>query len=209
MSPTLQPSALEKRYRVSDESKLQSWLEQLNLTGFRSTRVCNEYFDTTDTEYYKRGVLIRLRNSRELEVKNKLKLLHNHSTVHRLQVPFDQNRKDAFTVLTEQFGLKCPLPFSFSHFLGTNKLRPLVTLDNTRKTYTTTTLIIVENTIADLGTFLEIKATTPCSADEFNAEAARLTAPLPLTLINTSYIELALQETNEKSHQYGRVLVGA
>jgi|GEM_PF-5240169 len=190
------PIELKKRFRVIDDTRIESWLEQFDLSSI--TRRVDEYYDTAEGDYHKKGVSIRLCNSKTLEIKfnqNSPSTNPAHCHEYRFAVPFARDQMSAFNALTDVLGLKCPTPFSFSYFLGNNRLKSLAVLDRIRKIYKTPSLIITVDTLSELGTFIEFEAKktpSPYPAADFAIEVNLLTADAPLVPIDSEYVELAL-----------------
>lgn len=213
---------LEARYRLKKGHSLDQWLEQLNLK--RITRLVDEYFDTADGYFYKKGIFIRLRNDSALEIKFNPHHLTDleatdHLQCHEYLFPLDKhafapNQLEEFNRLERLIGIKCPRPFSFSYFLGCNQLRSLITLDKSRKTYESTIaprIRIDVDTFDELGTFVEFEAqtiTAPYPTEHFLEDVQKLVRDLPLTPFNSGYVELALRETDEALYKQGRYLIG-
>lgn len=207
-------------YRLVEGSTLDQWLETLDLC--RISRTTEEYFDTPDGSFYKRGIFISLKNSRVLEIKPNPAHQNDDQKTNRspfrnyhFPVPFDPEKMNDFNELEPLMGLKRPRPFLFSYFLGHNSLRSFVTLDKMRKTYKISTaplITIAVDQFSGLGTFVEfesITSTTPYPINDFMADVKRLVANLPLLPFNSSYIEIALRETGTEFYLQDRCLVNA
>lgn len=196
MPPTPQPTEQEKRFYVTDENLFDQELETFSL--LRMTRVTDEYFDTPEKSYYKKGIIIRLRNGHQLEIKSTPLHTNAQNTTFHFSVPFDQKEKEGFGLLTDLFCLKRPLPFSFAHFLGCNHLRTLVTLDRQTKVYTQGPLLITVDTLPHLGTFVTFnpqRIDHNCSLDEFDKDSTPRTLPLPFLIpFDSTYFDLAVQK---------------
>ncbi len=159
----------EIRYRLKEGSSIDAWIDTLDLKVV--TRITDEYFDDSDGIFYKKGIFIRLRNEKVLEIKfNPAHLTDLQATDHiqyrEYSFPiskhmFNPQQLEEFKELESLIGIKRPLPFSFSHFLGCNKLRSLIALDKVRKTYKTPSaplVTIAVDQFAGLGTFVEFEA---------------------------------------------------
>lgn len=208
------------RYRLQDGGNINPWLEHLSLKS--TSRIVDEYFDILNNLFYQKGILIILRNDDVLEIKcnpnhrqdsqstTPLQCRKYHFPVNKNK--FDPKQIEEFNELEDLIGLKRPRPFSFSHFLGGNKLRSFIVLDKTRKTYETPAaphIRIYIDRFNELGTFVEFEGQTmnaPYPTDDFWKDVQKLIADLPLAPFNTGFIELALDKAKEGSNHSGHLI---
>lgn len=146
-------------YRLVEGGSLDQWIETLDLNII--SRTTDEFFDTQNGTFFKRGIFIKLRNSHLLEISaNPAHITEDRNAGYTIRdyhfpVPFDPHKMETFHELEGLIGLKRPHPFLFAHFLGCNKLRSLITLDKIRKTYRTATahlITIAVDQFSGLGT---------------------------------------------------------
>ena len=206
-------------YRSVEGRSLDQWIESLDLNVI--SRATDEYFDTIDGAFFKRGIFIKLKNSHLLEIS--ANPAHSHEVIpsehtirdYRFPVPFDPHKMGSFYELEELIGLKRPRPFMFSHFLGCNSLRSLVTLDKIRKTYKNQAAPLINIAIdqfSGLGTFVEftaINSAVPYPVEAFTADVHRLVKNLPLIPFNDGFVELALRETDAELYLQGQKVISA
>lgn len=206
-------------YRLADGANIDQWIDSLDLNVI--SRACDEFFDTQDAAFFKRGIFIKLRNSHLLEISpNPAHITEVGCTDYtirdyRFPVPFDANKMGSFFELEKLIGLTRPRPFLFSHFLGCNGLRSFVTLDKIRKTYKINTAPLIRigiDQFVGLGTFVEftaIDSSVPYPLEAFTADVNRLIKPLPLIPFNSEFVEFALREKETELYLQGRKVISA
>lgn len=207
-------------YRLIEGSNIDQWLETLDFKVI--SRTTEEFFDTQDGSFYKRGIFISLKNSQILEIKSNPAHLSDGQETNQVQfrnyrfpVPFDADKMSDFNELEALIGLKRPRPFLFSYFLTCNSLRSFVTLDKTCKMYRISTaplITIAVNQFSGLGTFVEFEAINskaPYSIEAFMKDVTRLIKNLPFLPFNANYVELALRETEAELYLQKRLFIGA
>lgn len=69
-------------------------------------------------------------------------------------------------------------------------------------------LIIAVDVLSDFGTFIEFEAKDSCvNMNDFLQAINDLTKGIQLQLINSGYVEIALQQTNDPLYRKGKYLI--
>ena len=210
---------IEKKYKVLKNNGQAENLDSLltNLAYVSSTQVVDHYLDTSDGAYYQEGIFIRVRNNAALEIKFNPEHLattneyaKEHTTCHEYNfpLPLQLSSDGLFQRLQSFISIKKPYPYTFENFVKENALKPLVTLDKTRTAYENEALIVAVDILSDFGTFIEFEAKdSSINMDDFLQAVKNLTKGIQLKPINSGYVEIALQQSNDALYRKGKYLI--
>lgn len=204
---------IEKKYQVENES-LEPLLQYFKYEGDK--RVDDEYFDTVDGEWYQRGIFIRIRNGKSLDIKfNPDHLGKSGATDHvscheySFNEPFGEMEQKNLNILQGLIGLETAGVNSFRSLLNKNKLETLLLIDKLRKSYSNDDFTVVIDTIQGLGFFLEIEYSGPegRSLDSVIEEIDTLMEGTPAKPLASGSFEMILRKVNFELYRKGKYLL--
>lgn len=206
---------IEKKYQLltTDIGELTR-----KLTYIAEKRVIDDYFDTPDGQFYQAGVFIRIRNQSSLDIKFNPDHLGNsnvsdHVSCHEysFQEPFQESDKPLFKSLESLIGIRQPSERSFSSFVDTNNLQPLIVIDKIRQTYTNESYTIVVDHIENLGVFMEVEYSgSPdegLKLEQILSGIDALMEGIPAKSLSTGCFEMILRQKNFDLYKKGKYLL--
>lgn len=206
---------IEKKYRVLDRGQIEAFLKPL--TSVSTGHLVDMYYDTPEGSYYQRGIFIRTRNNKTLDIKFNPEHLkgdkgkdHVVCSEYNFEIPLRSCSTQLFQDLVEMIGIKQPSVCSLEAFFLENDLAPLVTIDKSRKTYQNERCMIALDELDGFGAFIEFEAIDGTqNVQDFIEYVNELTNGLSLEPIASGYVEFALRQTNEALYKKGKYLLEA
>lgn len=206
---------IEKKYQLLN-TDIGMLTRKLTYVGER--RVVDDYFDTTDGQFYQAGVFIRIRNQSSLDIKfNPGHLgksnVSEHVSCHEysFQEPFQETDKLLFKSLEGLIGIRQPSGRSFQSFLDINNLQFFIVIDKIRQTYTNASYTVVVDHIENLGTFLEVEYSGSPHEDlkleQILSGIDALMEGVPVKSLSTGCFEMILRQKNFNLYQKGKYLL--
>lgn len=153
---------IELRYEVLSSNGLEQFLAQL--TFINKKQVIDIYLDTLDGDLVKKGIYIRKRNAKTVDIKFNRACLEDPSLPsqpyceeYSFSLPLISAELEKFNGVIQSLGLK-PLAIpNLDAFMTSNKLIDHLIIDKIRSSYKHDIFTIALDEIKELGTFLEIE----------------------------------------------------
>jgi adenylate cyclase class IV len=206
---------IEKKYQLltTDIGELTR-----KLTYIDEKRVTDDYFDTPDGQFYQAGIFIRIRNQSSLDIKFNPDHLgksnvSDHVSCHEysFQEPFQESDEPLFKSLGSLIGIRQPSGKSFSSFVDTNNLHPLVVIDKIRQTYTNESYTVVVDHIENLGVFMEVEYSASSEEglklEQILSGIDALMEGIPAKSLSTGCFEIILRQENFDLYKKGKYLL--
>jgi adenylate cyclase, class 2 len=202
---------IELRYEIADTKLLGSFLEKLQLVG--SKRLVDVYLDTVDADLIRKGIYIRIRDNKKLDIKFNRECLTNpdleiqpYCEEYSFQIPLQQEQMKKFVEVNNDLDLKASVTSDLAWYRSVNSLIEHRVVDKLRTTYKHEDFLIMIDEVKNLGTFLEIELMAEKS-DDIEAVKNRMITilhGLPLKPFKTGYDSLILKKTNFVQYVQGR-----
>jgi predicted adenylyl cyclase CyaB len=205
---------IELRFEILNPSELPAFLA--GLTKLSTKRIVDVYLDTNTIDLLKKGVYIRIRDGKKLDIKFNRECLYNpslelqaHCEEYSFIIPLHEYDVDDFNSIVKTVGL---LPVSrpnFEGFTEINHLIPHRTVDKVRTSYATGIFTVVIDEVVGLGTFLEIErvATNTDDIEVIKEQMQSILLPLSLKPLQTGYDSLVLRKQNFDEYLQGRFIL--
>ncbi len=184
---------------LEDNLLLNDYLSRLP-KAIKSSVEIDVYHDTPNYELYQKGIFLRTRDGKKLEIKmdNDALLSHTVTTGFYFNLPlakpdkqklidFLQNVISIFTTRSKSI---------FEIF----NLTTLIRVEKKRQIYKVNEMKISIDSVENLGKFIEIEV----NDRNFLDQAKMLASKLNLQNMEVGYVELLLRETNRNAYNVGR-----
>ncbi len=208
---------IELRYAILNPDAIS--LLQTNWSFKSEKRIIDQYLDTSSIDLLKRGIYIRVRDSKKMDIKfnraclsNPLLELQDSCEEYSFPLPLQQESINPCSEILTLLALQPLVSTDFEEFKHQNSLINHRVVDKVRKSYTTNGFTIVIDEVANLGSFLEIElmASTSEQVEEVAQRMRKyidsLTA-LNLQPLKTGYDSLILRKHNFKEYLQGRFIL--
>lgn len=201
----MKPIEIELRYEVSDLVKLNLFTEKLNF--LKKKQDIDIYFDTNQADLLSKGIFIRMRNGRSVDIKFNRECINDpllpmqpYCEEYVFAYPIIEQEYSRFNEIIISLDLKA-VAFSdsfFENFKSVNKLVEHYRIEKTRTEYTSDIFTIAIDEVKNLGTFLEIEcmAETKDNVKDIEAKMKQFIEPLMLKPFKTGYGTLYLRKNN-------------
>ncbi len=153
---------IELRYEILKPKELISFIKDLTKLG--TYRIVDHYLDTPQFNFIIRGIFIRIRDNRKLDIKFNRECLQNpdlegqpYCEEYSFDLPLQQKDLKLINEVAETVGLKTLTKADLNQFKIVNELNPALTIDKERASYTKGDYTIVIDTVEHIGTFMEIE----------------------------------------------------
>ncbi len=205
---------IELRYEVLDQQALTSFLQHLDFS--ETKQIVDIYLDTYDAQLYKRGIYIRLRNNKKIDIKFNRACLEDskleqqsYCEEYSFQLPWQQSDVDKINQLSRELGLQEIETPSPEEYKMVNNLIKHVTVDKMRSLYKIEDFLISVDVVNGLGTFLEIEimASNINDLDLIKNRMLEILKELQLMPLKTGYSALLLKKQNFKQYVQGRFIL--
>jgi len=214
--PTGKTIEIELRYEIVDQAQLSHFLTSAQHLG--TSHDIDIYFDTCGARLWERGLFVRTRNNRTLDIKFNRACLddptrapQNYCEEHVFELPLKKSDQKRLGELLVGLNLEPTDQADFELFKRTNNLFPHYTVAKTRTTYRYGEFTLAVDTVVDLGAFIEIELMTN-SADELEAVKARMRRALEglnLKPLERGYAAMLLRKNDFKNYIKGRYVCEA
>ncbi|CAN5215379.1 hypothetical protein BH09DEP1_BH09DEP1_5270 [soil metagenome] len=205
---------IELRYEVIDHDQLTKFVEPLQELG--SKQDIDIYYDNNDSLLYQKGIFIRNRNNRKLDIKFNRACLDNpdlaiqdYCEEHSFALPLLANDLPKITELLISLNLKPSPAADFEQIKDANNFIEHYVVDKKRTSYAHKGFTICVDEVADLGTFLEIElmAKDIDDLENIKQEMELLLVSLTLRPLRTGYGTLLLRKKDFKQYLQGRFIL--
>jgi adenylate cyclase class IV len=205
---------IELRFEILNPEEISSFTSSLKKLSTR--RIIDIYLDTPDIALLRKGVYMRIRDQKKLDIKFNRECMNNpdldlqaYCEEYTFALPLHEFDVDDFNSIVKTIGLLPITKADFDGFQEENLLAPHRTVDKVRTSYAHGPFTIVIDAVANLGNFLEIEylAQTVDSVDTIKAQMEELLLPLSLKPLQTGYDSLMLRKHNFKQYLQGRFVL--
>lgn len=204
---------IEKKYQI--EEVPHDFL-QTHFQFVHEKRVLDRYFDTPSGDWYQKGIFIRIRNDKSLDIKFNPDHLRQTNVTdyischeYNFSEPFGEREVENLKVLEKHIGINIFGVLNFESFLEKNQLELLLEIDKVRTTYENGTFTIVIDDIQNLGRFLEVEYAGPSdvSTDRVVKQIDELMVDVPAKLLTSGSFEMCLRQANFDLYSKGKYLL--
>jgi predicted adenylyl cyclase CyaB len=202
---------IELRYEVTNISQLAQFLTQaMQLSKKRDIDV---YLDTSDYTLWQRGIFIRIRNDKTLDIKFNRACLRDASIdrldyceEHRFSLPLEESKREELNLLLVSLDLKQIPSADLTLLKVVNSLQPHYVVDKVRTTYSLHEFTLAFDEVADLGTFLEIElmAENADALEQIRGRMLQLLDGLGLRKLRMGYGTELLRKNDFDCYRKGR-----
>lgn len=205
---------IELRYEVIDHAQLMNFLEPL--PKLHSKRDVDIYYDNEHALLYQKGIFIRNRNNKKLDIKFNRACLDNpdlaiqdYCEEHSFVFPLQEQDLCRLNELLVSLKLQPSPVADFTVMLQANNFIEHYRVDKLRTSYQHNAFTIAVDEVADLGTFLEIElmAQTTEHLETVKQEMVLCLAGLTLQPLKTGYGTLLLRKKDFKHYLLGRFIL--
>ena len=205
---------IELRYIVLDIDLLNAFIETCQLIDQK--RDVDVYFDTKERTLFKKGIFIRTRNDKKVEIKFNRACVENpelekqdYCEEYSFDIPFKASQQERFNSVIRSIDLQDAHLFNFKSFLQSNNFEPHYVVDKVRTTYKKNDFLIAVDEIEDLGTFLEIECMASNIQDlsSIKERMQKVVASVSLKPLKTGYGTLLLRTKNFQEYILGRYVL--
>ncbi|MBA2307314.1 CYTH domain-containing protein [Candidatus Dependentiae bacterium] len=191
-----------------------------NMCTFHSEkRIIDHYLDTPSIDLLKRGINIRVRDSKKMDIKfnrdcliNPMLELQDSGEEYSFSLPLQQKSIIRCNEVLSLLNLRPLLSSDFELFKQQNNLINHRIIDKVRRNYTTNGFTIVIDEVKSLGSFLEIEVMAS-SSENIEEIAQRMRdyllslSALNLKPLKTGYDSLILRKHNFQEYLQGRFIL--
>ncbi len=206
---------LELKFQILDKKQLENFLK--NFKFLKKEKIKDVYLDTKDAKLYKKGIFIRIRDNKKLQIKfnysdvvnqNKISL-HEICSEYSFNLPLSEKDVKKLNRILDILDLKSISSPSMEELKAKNCLMESIVIEKERKVFTDTKFLIVIDEVKGLGTFVEIetKIKEGESVGSLKRKMLNLVKDLKVKRITTGYNELWWRKHDFKVYLQGRYLL--
>lgn len=202
---------IELRYEILDQQQLSHFLKDAEL--LHTKHDIDTYLDTPERILWKKGIFVRIRNNKTLDIKFNRACLQDASIdrldyceEHRFTLPLKETDLTKLNPLLISLNLK-PLHSTDLNILkSTNNLDTHYIVDKVRSSYRYQSFTIAIDIVANLGTFLEIElmAENAKNLEQVKSDMRLALAGLKLQPLHFGYGAMLLQKHQPECYAQGR-----
>jgi predicted adenylyl cyclase CyaB len=205
---------IELRFEILNSQELPTFTAALRPLG--SKQVVDSYLDTQQADLIKKGVYVRIRDNKKVDIKFNRECLHNpdlelqpYCEEYTYLLPLQKHDLDSFNSIVKTIGLIPPSQASFDEFIQLNNLIHHRVVDKIRTSYVKDDFTIVIDEVAGLGSFLEIEllAHTIDAVESIKTRMSEMLSSLSLNPLKTGYDSLILRKNNFDQYLMGRFIL--
>lgn len=205
---------IELRYEVLDCAQLTKFLEPLQ--QLHSKRDIDIYYDNADALLYQKGIFIRIRNDKKLDIKfNRACLedpnlaIQDYCEEHSFALPLQESDLAKLNELLISLNLKPITIADLDQLKAANNFGIHYTVDKTRTSYQHGSFTLCVDEVADLGTFLEIELMANSIEDlaAIKQQMQLTLKELDLVPLKTGYGTLLLRKNHFDHYLMGRFIL--
>ncbi|MBA3752298.1 CYTH domain-containing protein [Candidatus Dependentiae bacterium] len=207
---------IELRFEILNPQSIEPVCNTLTFQSEK--RIIDCYLDTSLVDLLKKGIYIRVRDSKKIDIKfNRACLndptleLQSSCEEYSFTLPLQPEAINACNQILESLSLH-PFTSNFDTFLQHNNLKNSRIVDKIRKSYIKEGFTIVIDKVAGLGFFLEIElmALPSESIEEVTQQMKEIISSLnvlELKPLKTGYDSLILRKNNFEQYLQGRFIL--
>jgi len=205
---------VELKFQILDEDQINKFLK--NLKFIDTKRVVDVYLDTKEGDLYKKGIFIRIRDDKKLEIKFNLVAFQNQNGLSRheecnefsFSLPPSKDSVDSINKICRTLNLKKIAIPSIEELKNKNNLIDSMIIDKVRRKYTDSKFEYSFDDVKGLGKFIEIEfsASKEDNLEIIKNEMREKLKSLKLKLITTGYNEVYWRKYNFDLYLQGRYL---
>lgn len=202
---------IELRYEILDQKQLEAFL--IDTQQLSKKHDIDVYWDNPERVLWKRGIFVRTRNDKKLDIKFNRECLNNanierldYCEEHSFQLPLTTNDLPKLNSLLVSLDLKELSHASLDSLIATNNFDVHYVIDKVRTSYNYQKFTVAIDEVADLGTFLEIELMTK-NADELEQiknDMETALAGLQLKPLRLGYCSMILKKHQYECYRQGR-----
>ncbi len=202
---------IELRYEILDIKELYSFLA--GTQQLHKKHDVDVYLDTPERILWQRGIFIRIRNNKKLDIKFNRACLDNphidridYCEEHSFALPLNHDDLQKLNTLLASLNLKTIAQADLKTLIKTNNLDTHYVVDKVRTSYVYQAFTIAIDEVKDLGTFLEIELMTQ-NAHDFEQVKNNMRialAGLKLQPLRLGYCAQLLKKYDFTCYQRGR-----
>ncbi len=205
---------IELRYEVFDRPQLTKFLEPLQQLHCKHD--IDIYYDNPDALLYQKGIFIRNRNTRTLDIKFNRSCLDNPNLAiqdyceeHSFALPIQSQDLSNINALLVSLNLQPSAIADLEAIKHANNFIEHYRIDKVRTSYAHNAFTLAVDEVANLGTFLEIElmAQNTENLKMVKQEMELLLSDLKLKKLRTGYGTLLLRKQDFKHYLLGRFIL--
>jgi len=205
---------VELKFQILDEDQIKRFLKKLKFIN--AGRMVDVYLDTKEGNLYKKGIFVRIRDNKKLEIKFNLDAFKNQNGLSRheecsefsFSLPLVKNSINTINEICRKLNLKEITISSIEELKNKNNLTDSMVIDKVRQKYTDGKFEYSFDDVKGLGKFIEIEFLTSKenNLEEIKNEMRKRLKGLKLKLITTGYNEVYWRKYNFNLYLQGRYL---
>lgn len=205
---------VELKFQILDEDQIKRFLKKLKFIN--AGRMVDVYLDTKEGNLYKKGIFVRIRDNKKLEIKFNLDAFQNQNGLSRHEecsefsfpLPLVKNSINTINEICRKLNLKEIAISSIEELKNKNNLIDSMVIDKIRQKYTDGKFEYSFDDVKGLGKFIEIEFLTSKenNFEEIKNEMRKRLKGLKLKLITTGYNEVYWRKYNFNLYLQGRYL---
>jgi len=205
---------IELRYEVLDATQLSTFVSSLKQLSCKHD--VDIYFDSPTLRLYRKGIFVRTRNGKTLDIKfnraclkDRTLAIQDHCEEYIFTLPLSEIDRIRLNFVLLSLGLPRLRYADFTHFLEVNKFKEHYRVDKVRTSYRHELFTLSIDEVAGLGTFLEIElmANTAENLETITHNMRALLKNLNLKPLHTGYGTLLLRKKDFKTYLLGRFIL--
>ncbi len=205
---------IELRYELRAPEQLASFLAPFE--KLHQTHDIDIYLDNPEAMLYQKGIFIRIRNNKKLDIKFNRATLENadlaiqdYCEEHSFALPLQEEDKDRLNLLLVSLDLKPVIVADLEHLKAVNNFADHYTVDKLRTSYKHKAFTLCVDEVTDLGTFLEIElmANSIDDLELVKLEMQQLIADLDVVPLRTGYCTLLMRKKHFECYLLGRFIL--
>ncbi len=205
---------IELRYQVLEVAQLEAFLAPFE--KLHQKHDIDIYLDNEQATLYQKGIYVRIRNNKKLDIKFNRATLDNPDLVrqdyceeHSFALPLHEKDVERLNGVLRSLGLLSVETADIEQVRVVNNFIERCVVDKIRTSYASDCFIVCLDEISGLGTFLEIELMASgieklCLVKE---QMQQLVSGLDVVPVKTGYIELLLRKNNFACYLLGRFVL--
>ncbi len=205
---------IELRYQVLEPIPVQKFLQSLSYC--HTKRVVDIYLDTPSADLRNRGIFVRLRDNKKIDIKfnraclqDKTLQIQPYCEEYSFLMPVVGAEFEKFKAVHEELGLHGVTPFFLEAYKQANNFIDHRVVDKVRSVYRLKDFELVLDDVKDLGQFIEIElmASDHEGIDAVVQRMKKILDGLPLKPFTAGYESLVLRKQNFEQYLQGRFIL--
>jgi len=205
---------VELKFQILDKDQIKLFLKKLKFINAK--RMVDVYLDTKEGSLYKKGIFVRIRDNKKLEIKFNFDAFQNQNGLSRHEecsefsflLPLVKNSINNINEICRKLNFKEIAISSIEELKNKNNLTDSMVIDKVRQKYTDGKFEYSFDDVKGLGKFIEIEFLTSKenNLEEIKNEMRKRLKGLKLKLITTGYNEVYWRKYNFNLYLQGRYL---